>query len=167
MKLALAYYGDPVLRKKGKKITQFDEQLKQLAQAMMVATVEWEGWGLAAHQVGRPLQLFVINLQGLDPEPDMEFSLDGELVPLERVRKLVVVNPILHPVGLEADTEKEGCLSLPDYQRSPVKRPRTIELSYQDETGAPHVLRCNHWLARAIQHEYDHLHGVLYIDYGK
>lgn len=165
MRIKLVYYGDPVLRKKGKRITVFDNKLKKLTQAMMDVTPVWEGWGLAAHQIGKALQLFVVNLFDLPPEPDMDFTLDGQRVPLETVRKLIVINPEVKPLGDEVCTEKEGCLSMPDTPRMGVTRPWAIELKYQDETGQPHTLCCNHWLARAILHEYDHLQGVLYTDY--
>lgn len=165
MSIKLVYYGDPVLRKKGKRITVFDAKLKKLAHAMMDVTIPWEAWGLAAHQVGKPLQLFVIHMHGLDPEPDMEFTLDGQRVSLSEVRKLIVINPEITPLGDTVTTESEGCLSFPDTPRMPVTRPWALELKYQDENGTPHTLHCNHWLARAILHEFDHLQGILYIDY--
>ena len=162
MSLPIVHYNNPVLRKKGDKITRFDSDLAKLAKAMLAAMHAAEGIGLAAQQVGRPLQLFVADLR--KAEAEFNWKLDGRHPPLDLIMPMIVANPQITPEpGTLLEPYEEGCLSFPKI-RGDVVRPDAITVNYQDEHGGPHVLRCDGLLARCIQHETDHLHGVLFID---
>ena len=117
----------------------------------MKATLESpqvSGVGLAAPQVGESIQLFLAQIGGRE---------DGKLV--------VFINPTITNFSAETDTMEEGCLSLPDEPWAKVTRPTHITIEYLDENGKPQQRQFSEFDARVIQHEYDHLQGVLYIDY--
>jgi peptide deformylase len=162
MSLGIVHYNNPVLRRKGEKITVFDDGLTSLADAMIETMHAAHGIGLAAQQVGHALQLCVIDLRGTEAEFD--WKLDGAKPPLELFMPMVVVNPKVS-VARKAPTEsvEEGCLSFPEI-RGPVTRAQAISAKFQDPSGLPHTLDCNGLLARCFQHEVDHLNGILFID---
>jgi peptide deformylase len=162
MSLRIVHYNDSVLRKKGEKIIVFDSALRELASGMIAAMQEVGGIGLAAQQVGRALQLFVADLR--KTEETYTWELDGAKPPRELFMPMIVANPevIVAPGTAEA-TSEEGCLSFPEI-RGDVARPEAVTVRYQDEWGVPHLLVCNGLLARCVQHEFDHLQGVLFID---
>jgi len=158
----IVHFNEPVLRAKGEKVNSFDATLSRLASEMLEAMHAAGGIGLAAQQIGRALQLCVVDLR----ESDAEFSweLDGARPPLELFMPLVIVNPHITVVaGTRATTYEEGCLSFPQI-RGDVVRPEAITVKFQDDHGVPHVLKCDGLLSRCIQHEVDHLNGVLFID---
>jgi peptide deformylase len=150
------------LRKKGEKITLFDGALAKFAQEMVDAMHEARGVGLAAQQVGRALQVCVVDLR--DADADFEWTLDGAKPPLELFMPMVVVNPKL-TVARKTPTEvsEEGCLSFPEI-RGDVERAVSLTAEYQDQGGLPHILQCTGLFARCMLHEVDHLNGVLFID---
>lgn len=160
MPLRIVHYDDPVLRKKGAKITTHDAALRKLAAAMVDAMHGAHGIGLAAHQVGQPIQLCVIDLR--DTEVDFDWELDGAKPPLELFMPMVITNPVIDAVPEPQTSLEEGCLSFPEI-RGDVTRPDEIAVKYQDEHGTPHTLRCNGLFSRCVQHEADHLNGVLFI----
>jgi peptide deformylase len=162
MSLRIVHYNDPVLRAKGEKVTAFDATLARLAADMIDTMHEAAGIGLAAQQVGHALQLCVVDLR----ESDAEFTweLDGARPPLDLFMPLVLVNPQITAVpGTPETVYEEGCLSFPKI-RGDVVRPDAIVVKFQDEHGVPHVLSCDDLFARCIQHEVDHLHGILFIE---
>jgi peptide deformylase len=163
MTLEIVHYNDPVLRRKGEKITVFDASLAGLAGSMVETMHEAQGIGLAAQQVGRAIQLCVVDLRGTEAEFD--WLLDGAKPPLELFMPMVVVNPKI-TVAKKAPTatSEEGCLSFPEI-RGEVERPEEISVKFMDQAGVPHTLECNGLFARCIQHEADHLNGVLFIDH--
>lgn len=161
MPLSIVHFNDPVLRKKGAKVSGFDAALRRLADEMVETMHAAEGIGLAAQQVGRAIQLCVVDLRSAESRFDWE--LDGARPPLELFMPLTLVNPAVAPVPDPATVYEEGCLSFPGI-RGDVPRPDEIEVRFHDTAGLPHVLRCNGLLARCIQHEVDHLNGVLFID---
>ncbi len=145
--LAIVVYPDPVLRRGGKKVTTFDAGLRDLAARMFEAMYEDGGVGLAAPQVAVEHKLLVLN-----PSGDKA----------ERSGELVLLNPkITKKKGREF--AEEGCLSFPGIYAE-VERFVDITLTYQDLDGADQTLTSNGWLARIIQHELDHLDGVLFVD---
>jgi peptide deformylase len=162
MSLAIVHYNDPVLRKKGEKITVFDGALASFAQQMIDSMHEARGVGLAAQQVGRATQLCVVDLRGVEAEFD--WTLDGAKPPLELFMPLVLANPRV-AVARKAPTavSEEGCLSFPEI-RGNVERALSISATFQDAAGLPHALECTGLLARCLLHEVDHLNGVLFID---
>lgn len=162
MSLPIVHYNHPVLRKKGDKITVFDAGLTKFAAVMIDTMHAARGIGLAAQQVGQPLQLFVADLREADR--DFTWTLDGAQPPLELFMPLVAVNPVIkvQPGTVDYILE-EGCLSFPEI-RGDIIRPDAITLRYQDTLGTPHELTCDGLLARCLQHEYDHVQGTLFID---
>lgn len=161
MPLPIVHYDDPVLRKKGAKVTQFDAALRKLAAEMVDTMHAAHGIGLAAQQIGQAIQLCVVDLRDTDREFDWE--LDGARPPLDLFMPMAIVNPELELAPEPKESYEEGCLSFPGI-RGDVERPDAISVRYQDEHGTKHTLRCNGLFARCIQHEADHLHGVLFIE---
>lgn len=161
MVLPIVHFNQPVLRKKGAKITVFDAALAKLADDMIETMHAAEGIGLAAQQIGQAIQLCVVDLRPVEAEFDWEY--DGARPPLELFMPLALVNPEVKAEPEPTDSYEEGCLSFPGI-RGDVIRPDEITVKFQDTAGHKHVLRCNGLLARCVQHEADHLDGVLYID---
>ncbi len=162
MPLQIVHFNDPILRQKGAPITVFDAELANLASEMVATMHEAHGIGLAAQQIGRAIQLCVIDLRVA--EIDFTWELDGAKPPLELFMPLALCNPkITVKPGTDDYILEEGCLSFPEI-RGDVVRADEIAVTFQDERGVPHLLRCNGLLARCVQHEVDHLNGVLFID---
>jgi peptide deformylase len=162
MPLSIVHYNDPVLRRKGEKVGRFDPALRDFASEMIMAMHAVGGIGLAAQQVGRAIQLCVVDLRA--SEAEFSWELDGAKPPRELFMPLVLVNPRIAPSPKTPEVAfEEGCLSFPEI-RGDVIRPEAVTARFQDEYGASHVLTCDGLLARCIQHEFDHLNGVLFID---
>jgi peptide deformylase len=162
MSLQIVHYCDPILRRKGDKITVFDAFVRQLSADMIATMHEANGIGLAAQQIGHALQICVVDLR--KAEIDFTWELDGAKPPLDLFMPMTLVNPELSVVhGTDEYLYEEGCLSFPNI-RGDVPRPDAITVKYKDENGVPHVLRCDGLFARCIQHEADHLNGILFID---
>ncbi len=145
--LELHYLGDRVLRQAAKRITKVDDEIRQLVREMLQTMYSKDGIGLAAPQVGVHKQLIVIDL-----EPDNPAN-----------PPLVLINPTIKQVSKEVCIAQEGCLSIPGVYLD-VKRPQVVEVSYKDEHGHPRTLQANELLGRCIQHEMDHLNGVVFVD---
>ena len=144
------------------RVTQFDDSLRTLAGEMIATMHKAAGIGLAAQQIGRALQLCVVDLR--NAEADFSWKIDGATPPLDLFMPLVIANPdITIAPGTENLFYEEGCLSFPKI-RGDVERPDAITVKFQDDRGTPHVLECTGLLSRCIQHEVDHLNGVLFID---
>lgn len=140
-------YPDPILRRGGKEVTRFDADLRRLAEQMFEAMYAEGGVGLAAPQVGIGVHLLVLN-----PKGDRN----------DRSGELALINPKVKSRKGWAWGE-EGCLSFPGIHAD-VERSVSIAVSYQDLDGKPQELKASDWLARIIQHEMDHLNGVLFVD---
>ena len=145
--LTIATLGSQVLRQPARRISKVDEAVRDLARDMLRSMYAASGIGLAAPQVGVHKQLLVIDL---DPE-------NAAAPPM------VLINPEITSFGAGLDTYEEGCLSIPGVYLD-VVRPSVVEVSYRDEMGRPQKLRADNLLARCIQHELDHLNGVLFVD---
>lgn len=163
MILRVTQFGEPVLKEPGARIENFDANLRQLAADMLETMYDEDGIGLAAQQVGHAVRLFVADLQVAKSTPDFQYTFDGKTPPLEAIMPLVAVNPELELDETEVQAYEEGCLSFPG-ARGVVVRPTALTMRYQDLDGAPHTIVCNGLLARVIQHEYDHVEGVLFIE---
>ncbi|MEJ1972293.1 MAG: peptide deformylase [Lacunisphaera sp.] len=161
MVLPIVHFNSPVLRKKGAKITTFDAALARLATDMIDTMHAAHGIGLAAQQIGQAIQLCVVDLR--ETESEFAWEYDGTRPPLDLFMPLTIVNPELKIVPEPTTSYEEGCLSFPEI-RGDVVRPDEITVKFQDAAGIPHTLRCNGLLARCVQHEADHLNGVLFID---
>lgn len=162
MILPIVRFNSPVLRKKGLKVTAFDAALAKLAGDMMDTMHDAHGIGLAAQQIGQTIQLCVLDLR--ETEADFAWDYDGARPPLELFMPLVMVNPEVKAVPDPTTSYEEGCLSFPEI-RGDVVRPDEITVRFQDLQGVPHSLRCDGLLARCVQHEHDHLQGILFIDH--
>jgi peptide deformylase len=163
MILEIKFYGESVLHQKGKPVENFGESLRQFSSDMLETMHEANGIGLAAQQVGQALQFCVVEVtRDLEDEPILCVH-DGKSTPQDLLMPLSMANPVATPEGKEKSTMEEGCLSFPGLKGA-VERPNTISVEYQDLDGIPHTLECDGLLARCIQHEIDHLNGVLFID---
>lgn len=159
--LKIVYYGDPILRKKGKNVSSFDPSLAQLAKDMIETMYEAEGIGLAAQQIGKALQFCVIDLR--EAEAEFTYTFDGSTPPMDLIMPLVMINPTITTTPKPVTIYEEGCLSFPGI-RGEIIRPDAIQVNFQDIDGNPHQISCNGLLARCIMHEVDHLNGMLFID---
>jgi len=163
MGLRITQYGEAILRERGERLERFDDDLRTLASEMIETMYDHEGIGLAAQQVGRAIQLCVVDLGSAASETG-EAVLDEKSIPPGILMPLVLVNPHVEiPAPASVEVMEEGCLSFHQV-RGNVTRPDWIEVAYQDLEGADHQLRCRGLLSRCIQHEVDHLKGVLFID---
>lgn len=159
MILPIVAYGDPVLRKVGKAVPEDFAKLDELIANMWETMYNANGVGLAAPQIGLPIRLFLV-----DTSP---FADDEELTAEEQKTlsgfKKVFINAKIDTETGEEWTFNEGCLSIPDV-REDIKRNDTITISYFDENFKAHTERYDGLLARVIQHEYDHIEGILFTD---
>ncbi len=161
MVLPVVRYGDPVLRKKGAKIESITPEIQQLVADMFETMKHAHGIGLAAQQVGRAMQLTTIDLRGVKDRPS-RLWLAGQEADVESFMPLVLINPVVRPVGTRA-SGPEGCLSFPDIFGE-IERTAEAEVTAQNERGESFSFKAGGLLARAIQHEVDHLNGILFID---
>ncbi len=139
--------GSRELRTSARRISKVDESVRELARDMLRSMYSAKGIGLAAPQVGVHRQLLVIDL-----------DLEEAATP-----PLVMINPEITAAGASFNTYEEGCLSIPKVYLN-VVRPSVVEVSFRDELGRPRRLKADGLMARCIQHEMDHLHGVLFVD---
>ena len=161
MILPIVQYGDPVLRQKCEPVGEVDAAILKLAGDMIETMVDANGVGLAASQVGRAIRLAVVDVAH-DPECVSYLRVDGNDVALEEIMPLVFINP-----GIESDgkrvSEEEGCLSIYEIRAAVGRRPEVrARLPLLD--GSVIELETDGLLARALQHEIDHLNGILFID---
>ena len=141
-------YGDPVLRTRAAEVTSFDDSLRALAADMRDTMHAYRGVGLAANQVGVLQRIVVVDVPGLEePDPPHRHTL---------------VNPVIRDRH-GSEVGEEGCLSIPGMYED-VARALTLTVDFRDEHGVPVTLAAEGYLARAIQHEVDHLDGVLFVD---
>ena len=162
--LEVVKYGHPALRSKGKKIEKIDDSILTLASEMILTMYEEDGCGLAAQQVGRALQLAVIDVMPAFEDRPSRAWIDGRELELESLMPLVMINPEIHPVGEERSWEVEGCLSMPGLHDE-IERPTRVRVICQDLDGSILDFEAEGLLSRAVQHEVDHLHGILFIDH--
>ena len=145
--LELHYLGDRVLRKATKRVAKVDDSIRELAHKMLQTMYSEDGIGLAAPQVGIHKQILVVDT---DPEESAN-------------KPLVLINPKIIRESKQMACGQEGCLSIPGVFLD-VIRPAAIEVSFKDENGRPQKIKASDLLARVIQHEMDHLNGVMFVD---
>lgn len=148
MKLPVYNCFNPILREKSQKVEVFDEKLKNFAMNMLETMYAADGIGLAGNQVGDKRSIFVVD----------EFSGDAS-----KKNPMIFVNPNITSFSDEESDYREGCLSIPRYYEY-VTRPEMIEIEYQDLDGKNQKIEASDLLARVIQHENDHLNGILFFD---
>lgn len=161
MILEVIQYGHPVLRQKGARIEAFNASLKKLIADMFETMYAAKGVGLAAQQVGQALQLTVIDVRGATDRPST-LELEGKPADVHDFMPLVLVNPVVKPVA-DAVEGPEGCLSFPEIFAD-IARAESADVTALNEKGQPLAFRCGGLLARVVQHEVDHLNGILFID---
>ncbi len=139
--------GDRVLRQPAKRVAKVDAEIRQVIEDMLQTMYSADGIGLAAPQVGVSKQIIIVDI---DPE-------EAANAPF------VLINPVIRKRSADIELGQEGCLSIPGVYLD-VKRPAEIQVAYKDEMGRPSSLKASGLLSRAIQHEMDHLTGVLFVD---
>ncbi len=147
MEREIVYYPDPVLAKKAKEIEEITPELKELVDDMIVAMYKYDGIGLAAPQVGESIRLVVVDITGPKIKEDLR----------------VMLNPVITASEGKVETQ-EGCLSVREY-RAKVKRAEFVTVEYMDMDGKQQTVEADDLLAICLQHEIDHLNGVLFIDH--
>ena len=145
--LDIHFLGDRALRQPAKRIAKVDDSIRKLAKEMLQTMYSSQGIGLAAPQVAIQKQLIVV-----DCEPDNPAN-----------SPLILINPKITGFSKELCVVEEGCLSIPGVYLD-VTRPKAIEVSFKDEQGKPRKIQATELLARVIQHEMDHLNGVMFVD---
>jgi peptide deformylase len=161
MKLPVVQYGHPVLRQKGARIEKITPEIERLIDDMLETMYDAKGVGLAAQQVGKALQLTVLDVRDAVERPST-LELNGASADPASIMPLVLINPEWTAVNDPVEGA-EGCLSFPEIYGD-ISRPESIDVIATGRKGEKIRFRCGGLLARAIQHEYDHLHGVLFID---
>ena len=161
MPLTVVKYGTPVLRQKGARIDAITPTIKKLAADMLETMYSYKGVGLAAQQVSVAMQLTVIDVREVTDRPS-SLELKGQPADVSGFMPLVLINPEVKPVG-QPVTGPEGCLSFPEIYAD-ITRPDIVDVKALNLEGAPVEFRCGGLLARVIQHELDHLKGILFID---
>ena len=161
MILPILQYGDPILRAKGRRIEQIDDRIRELAANMIATMHAAHGVGLAAQQIGEALQLTVLDISPIEDRPST-LKLDGKDADPKTAMPLVLINP---EVELHGETELgvEGCLSFPEITGD-IERATSVIVRAQTLEGGTIQVEAGGFLARAIQHEHDHLNGILFID---
>lgn len=159
MILPIVAYGDPILRKVAQEITSDYPKLQELIANMWETMHNADGLGLAAPQIGLSLQLFMVDLTSYSESEELSA---GEQDKLKHSKKVFINAKIQEEKG-EAWDFNEGCLSIPNISED-VKRKAEIKIQYLDETFTPHTEVYDGLLARVIQHEYDHIQGILFTD---
>ena len=162
MKLAIRKYGDPILRAKGKRVEEVDDDIRALASNMLETMHAANGIGLAAQQVGHAIQLTVLDVSQVEDRPSA-MTLNGEAVAaMETAMPLVLLNPVLR-LGKATESGSEGCLSFPEISAD-IERSVSVEVEADTLDGDQLRIEASGLLARALQHEVDHLNGILFID---
>lgn len=162
MKLAIRKYGDPILRAKGKRIEEVDGKIRALAENMLETMQAANGIGLAAQQVGQALQMTVLDVSQVEDRPSTMILNGAPIADLAATMPLVLLNPSLQ-LSDETEVGSEGCLSFPEISGD-IERASWVEVEADTLDGAKLRIEATGLLARALQHEVDHLNGILFID---
>lgn len=145
--LEIHHLGDRVLRQPAKRVAKIDAEIKHIIREMLQTMYSADGIGLAAPQIAVNKQLIVVDCQPDEPTTP----------------PLILINPVIKQVSRDVAVTQEGCLSIPGVYLD-VKRPNAIEVTFKDEQGRPQKLSATGLLACCIQHEIDHLNGILFVD---
>ena len=161
MRLRILQYGSPVLRAKGRPVEKIDAEIRELAANMIETMRAANGVGLAAQQIGEALQLTVVDVSQIEDRPST-LKLNGQEVDPKASSPLVLVNPEI-TLGQETSLGLEGCLSFPEITGD-IERANKVRGRAQTLEGETIEFEATGLLARALQHEVDHLNGILFID---
>ncbi len=152
-------YGNPVLRTKATPIEVVDDAIRSLGREMIAIMRSSEGVGLAAQQIGETRSICVIEVP-----PDYDIDDEGKPLNHGLAMPMILINPVISAPSKKTVSREEGCLSFPDI-RGNITRPHKIHVHFLDEQGKPVDLDLVGFTARVVQHEVDHLNGVLFIDH--
>lgn len=158
----IVQFGHPSLRAKGRRIEKIDEKVQELVDDLIETMRSADGVGLAAQQVGVPLLVCVVDITGIADRPS-SMEVNGQTVDPDNHMPLVLINPEVEPIGKNRESGTEGCLSFPGIQAE-IERPSRIAVRATLRDGNHIEFTADGLLGRAIQHEEDHLQGVLFID---
>ena len=161
MVLDIVKYGNPVLRAKGLVVGEGEDHVRKLAEDMLETMRAANGVGLAAQQVGVPLQLAVIDVSGVEDRPS-ELIVDGKKIDFRSYMPMTLVNPVIE-LSKETEEGVEGCLSFPELSGD-IVRATSVKVKAKKLDGSPLEFEARGLLCRAVQHEVDHLNGILFID---
>jgi peptide deformylase len=161
MILPIVKYGHPTLRQRGARVGQVTPEIRRLVEDMFETMYAAKGIGLAAQQVNRVLQVLVIDVREATDRPST-LEMDGRAADVNAFMPLALIDPQIKPLGAVCEGP-EGCLSFPELF-SDIARPDQVEVSALNVKGERLEFRCGGLLSRAIQHEFDHLQGILFID---
>jgi peptide deformylase len=161
MILPILEYGDPILRAKGKPIDIMDDRIRELAANMIETMHAANGVGLAAQQIGEALQLTVLDVSLVEDRPST-LKVDGKELDPKAAMPLVLINPEIELRG-STETGVEGCLSFPEITGD-IERATSVIVRAQTLESSTIEIEATGFLSRAIQHEGDHLNGILFID---
>ena len=162
MILSIFQYGDPILRTKGKQIEKIDNHIRELVANMIETMHAAHGVGLAAQQVGKALQLTVLDVSEVEDRAST-MKLNGKEVDPKASMPLVLINPEIEVAGGATEIGTEGCLSFAEITGE-IERAKSIIVHAQTLEDDKIHIEASGLLARAIQHEVDHLNGILFID---
>lgn len=144
--LKLRYIGDPVLRRPTEEVTEFDAALDKFVKSMIKTMHKEDGIGLAAPQIGQSRKVIVVDISPIEESEEPRAFINPEILESEG-----------------ASVVEEGCLSIPEV-REDVERPEKITVQYADEKGKIYNEQFDGWMARVLQHEIDHINGILFVD---
>lgn len=161
MILPVLKYGHPILRQKGVRVETITPEIQELIENMKETMYAARGIGLAAQQVGTAVQLAVVDVSGVSDRPST-LQLEGKPADVADFMPVILINPHVKPIA-EPVAGPEGCLSFPEIYGE-VSRPESVEVTALNDRGEKIQFQCGGLLARAIQHELDHLNGILFID---
>lgn len=164
MSLELVYYGHPALRSKGKRIEKIDTEICTLAEEMIETMYEYDGCGLAAQQIGRSLQIAVIDVIEGGKNRHSKAWRNGKPIDVNALMPLILINPEITPVSQKLISDHDACLSIPGLYTK-TRRPARVQVSYENLKGTTDTFEAEGLLARALMHEVDHLNGILFIDH--
>lgn len=166
--LPIVTYDDEVLRKEAEPVTENSEELQQLIDDMFETMYNADGVGLAAPQVGRLIRVFVADADVLadkdEDEEEEDVDGEGEKGKEEKVGPIAMINPEIVAESDEQVELEEGCLSIPGVNAS-VTRPESVKVRYLDRDFTEQELEISGWFSRVVQHERDHLDGILFLDH--
>ncbi len=148
--LPITVCGDKILRKKAARVTEIDDKIVTIIADMFETMRNANGIGLAANQIGVNRQIFIVDISPVEG--------------YEKYKPIAMINPKIISKSDETSSFEEGCLSIPDL-RADIIRPKGIQISYFDTNMKENTIEADDLLARVMQHEFDHLQGVLFIDY--
>ncbi|MDR2377282.1 MAG: peptide deformylase [Puniceicoccales bacterium] len=162
--LPICLLGNPVLRTKATEVTVFDEPRKALYRQMLATMLRAKGIGIAAQQVGWTERVFLIDLGAASAQLVGSCRFDGQPVSPQSLMPLIFINPIITEFSEKKASMSEGCLSIPKISGL-VDRALAVTIRFRDSEGREHTLACEKLFARCVQHEFEHLEGILWIDH--